>query len=107
MNGIASAALNNALVFPEGSVFVRAKLRTEGGTPELLAAMIKRKKGFNPAGNDWEFLTTNGSATKIKKREKTGACQRCHGSARIKDFVFPYNQGLDRPQLLSELPIPK
>ena len=48
--------------------------------------MIKRKKGFNPAANDWEFLLISGDATKIKKREKTGECQSCHSTE--KDFVF-------------------
>ena len=69
---------------------MREKLKTEAGPPELLTAMIKREKGFNPAANDWEFLLISGDATKIKKREKTGACQRCHASASAKDFVFDH-----------------
>ena len=67
---------------------MREKLKTEEGSPELLTAMIKRKKGFSPSTNDWEFLLLSGDATKIKKREKTGACQRCHASVSAKDFVF-------------------
>ena len=67
---------------------MREKLETEAGSPELVTAMIKRKKGFNPAANDWEFLLLSGDATKIKKREKTGACQHCHASVSAKDFVF-------------------
>ena len=69
-------------------MIVREKLETEAGSPELLTAMIKRKKGFNPAANDWEFLVVSGDATKITKREKTGACQSCHQSVSAKDFVF-------------------
>lgn len=76
------------LIYAEGAVIVREKLKTEAGSPELVTAMIKRKKGFNPAANDWEFLLLSGDATKIKKREKTGACQRCHASVSAKDFVF-------------------
>ena len=75
-------------MYAEGAVIVREKLRTEAGSPELLTAMIKREKGFNPAANDWEFLLLSGDAKKIKKREKTGACQRCHASVSAKDFVF-------------------
>lgn len=67
---------------------MREKLKTEAGPPELLTAMIKRQKGFNPAANDWEFLVLSGDATTIKKREKTGACQSCHASVSDKDFVF-------------------
>lgn len=67
---------------------MREKLETEAGSPEVLTAMIKRTKGFNPAANDWEFLVISGDAKKIKQREKTGACQSCHESASAKDFVF-------------------
>jgi hypothetical protein len=90
LNDIARTVLTQTgpLVYPEGAVIVREKLETEAGSPELLTAMIKRKKGFNPAANDWEFLVVSGDATKINKREKTGACQSCHQSASAKDFVF-------------------
>ena len=76
------------LIYAEGAMIVREKLETEAGSPELLTAMIKREKGFNPAANDWEFLLISGDATKIKKREKTGECLRCHASVSAKDFVF-------------------
>ena len=69
-------------------MIVREKLATEAGSPEVLTAMIKRKKGFNPAANDWEFLVISGDATKITKREKTGSCRSCHHSVSAKDFVF-------------------
>ena len=90
LNDIARTVLTQTgpLVYPQGAVIVREKLETEAGSPELLTAMIKRKKGFNPAANDWEFLVVSGDATKINKREKTGACQSCHQSASAKDFVF-------------------
>ena len=75
--------------YPVGAVIVREKLLTAtSDTPDLLAAMIKREKGFNPAANDWEFMVINGSMTKIKKRQKTGDCQQCHSSEKDRDFVF-------------------
>lgn len=90
MNDVARTVLpqSRPLIYPEGTVIVREKLPTETGPPEVLTAMIKRKKGFNPKANDWEFLLLNGDATEIKKREKTGACQRCHASAKEADFVI-------------------
>ena len=69
-------------------MIVREKLETEAGSPELLTAMIKRKRGFNPAANHWEFLVLSGDATQIRRREKTGDCQSCHNSANAKGFVF-------------------
>ncbi len=90
LNHIARIALsqNRPLIYPEGTVIVREKLESEAGAPEVLTAMIKRKEGFNPEANDWEFLLISGDATKIKKREKTGECQSCHSSVSRKDFVF-------------------
>jgi hypothetical protein len=90
LNNIALSTLpeSRPLNYPEGAVIVREKLKTEAGSPELLTAMIKRRKGFNPEANDWEFLLISGDATKIKKREKTGACLGCHESVSDKDFVF-------------------
>ena len=90
LNDVALASLTQSKPFTywQGAVIVREKLETEAGSPELLTAMIKRKKGFNPEANDWEFLVISGDATKIKKREKTGACLSCHNSASDKDFVF-------------------
>ena len=90
LNDIARSTLPQIkpLRYLEGAVIVREKLETEDGSPELLTAMIKRKKGFNPAADDWEFLVLSGDGTKIKKRDKSGDCQRCHASVRAKDFVF-------------------
>lgn len=75
-------------VFPVGSIIVREKLsRLDADQPDLLAVMIKREPGFNPAGGDWLFLTVNGAASKINERMKKGACLDCHRSARERDFV--------------------
>lgn len=83
---------------------MREMLKTEAGSPELLTAMIKRKKGFNPAANDWEFLLLSGDAKTIKKREKTGDCQRCHASVSAKDFVF---ESYAHPSAVSAIVSPK
>jgi len=90
LNDIARTVLTQTgpLVYPQGAVIVREKLETEAGSPEVLTAMIKRKEGFNPEANDWEFLLISGDATKIKKSEKIGECQSCHSSVIKKDFVF-------------------
>lgn len=90
LNDIARSTLTQSkpLIYPEGAVIVREKLESEAASPEVLTVMIKRKKGFNPEANDWEFLLVSGDATKIRKREKTGSCQSCHKSVSAKDFVF-------------------
>lgn len=76
-------------VFPVGSILVREKLsQPDSSEPELLAVMIKREKGFNPAGGDWLFLTVTGNGSKVKERTKKGTCLQCHQTARDRDFVF-------------------
>ena len=75
--------------FRPGAIIVREKLaEVNGQTPELLAVMIKREKGFNRAANDWEFVILNGAATKVKHREKSGDCLTCHVSQKANDFVY-------------------
>jgi hypothetical protein len=78
--------------FPRGSIIVREKLATTDNTkPQLLAAMIKRARGFNPAANDWEFLVIDGAMTKVRMRQKKGACLNCHVSQKARDYVYPEN----------------
>jgi hypothetical protein len=75
--------------FPPDSIIVREKLSSQSATtPDLLAVMIKRAKGFNSRANDWEFLVITGDGKKIVRREKTGACRECHASQSGNDFVF-------------------
>ncbi len=66
-------------------------------------AMIKRKKGFNPAGNDWEFffldVTAQGAkiatrgANEVKNRFG-GNCSACHMLAKPNwDFICEQTHG--------------
>jgi len=83
-------AAEKAEKFPVGSIIVREKLaKPDDKEPELVAVMIKREPGFNPAGGDWLFLTADGTLAKIRERQKTGSCLGCHKSERANDFVFP------------------
>lgn len=75
--------------FPAGSIIVRERLPTLTSQPDVLVVMVKHERNFNRKANGWEFLTINGDATKILKREKGGNCLKCHASAADNDFVFP------------------
>jgi hypothetical protein len=84
-----SYSANPQQVYAEGSIIVREKRAyPDANKPQLLAVMIKREKGFNPAANDWLFLTVDGGLAKVKARTKKGACLGCHEYARARDFVF-------------------
>jgi hypothetical protein len=66
-------------------------------------AMVKHRKGWNPATNDWEFfsLDVSGTGTKILTRGTQrvvnrfgGNCASCHSAAQPKfDFVCEHNHG--------------
>lgn len=91
-NELAREALSNEgrTKFPVGSIIVREKLAgRDAARPELIAVMIKRSPGFNPAGGDWEFITADGTLTKVRERQKKGSCLDCHSSQADRDFVFP------------------
>jgi hypothetical protein len=73
-------------------------------------AMVKRKKGFDPASLDWEFfeLKATPAGTEILKRGGSeiinrfgGSCADCHKKAKPQfDFICENTHGCD------ELPIP-
>ena len=91
MNDLATLAIRTSKnpTFPVGATIVREKLLSERQlTPEVLAVMIKREKGFNPEAGDWEFLVVNGHANRLEKRQKQGECLACHSAAYNTDFVF-------------------
>jgi hypothetical protein len=75
--------------FPIGSMIVKEKLPSaKSRKPELLTAMIKRAKGFNPASGDWEYVVLNGSATQIQQHGRLSNCQSCHADQKAADYVF-------------------
>jgi hypothetical protein len=75
--------------FPKGSAIIKEKLSSQNSpSPELLTAMRKREKGFNPAGNDWEFFVLSGDAKQIQAQGKLENCLVCHSAKRSNDFVF-------------------
>ena len=74
--------------FPTGTILVRERVLPPATSADQLVVMVKHEKTFNRKGNGWEFLTLNGDATRILKREKDGKCLKCHTSASQNDFVF-------------------
>lgn len=91
-NDLANEALKTLTEkrFPPGSIIVREKLaKADDAQPQLLTAMIKRSRGFNPKANDWEFLLIDGTMSKILEQDKQGSCIKCHASQKKRDFVFP------------------
>ncbi|MGH7596941.1 MAG: cytochrome P460 family protein [bacterium] len=76
-------------VFPVGSVIVKEKLLTlEGNSAEAVAMMIKRGKGFNPAGDDWEYIYWEKNGKLTRGPQQLANCQACHLNTRETDSVF-------------------
>ena len=76
-------------VFPVGSVVVKEKLVASTDTlPEGLGIMIKREKGFNPEGRDWEYAYWEKTGRVGRGPQQVATCQSCHISKKQKDSVF-------------------
>ena len=91
VNSLAREALNTGQLvrFPVGSIIVREKLaQADDAQPQLVTAMIKRGRGFNPKANNWEFLAIDGTLNKVLERQKKGGCLDCHASQAQRDFVY-------------------
>lgn len=74
--------------FPQGSLIVKEKLSSkESQSPELLTAMFKREKGYNPKSGDWEYLLLDGAASKIIERGRLASCASCHAAYSSTDYV--------------------
>lgn len=74
--------------FPQGTVIVKEKLTTaESTSPELSTVMIKREKGFNIDGGDWEYMVVNGEATEVTAKGKLENCMACHSAEKATDYV--------------------
>ncbi len=72
-----------------------------------LEAMVKRRLGFDPPNQDWEYFKLGGSpaGTSIKERGTTltndvGSCRDCHAGGKEYDFVCQEGHGCD------PLPVP-
>jgi hypothetical protein len=86
--GRSAMMLQLAPEFPTGSMIVKEKLSTgKSQTPELLTAMIKREKGYNPQSGDWEYLILDGAASHIVRRGKLADCASCHLAYEKTDYV--------------------
>jgi hypothetical protein len=86
--------------FPVGSIIIKEKFARPSGIkaweshnlpanakPELLTAMVKHAKGFDPANGDWEYVVLSGEMTKSTK-VGLGFCADCHRNRKGTDFVF-------------------
>lgn len=74
--------------FPQGSLIVKEKLSDrESQAPEMLTAMFKRERGYDPKRGDWEYLVLDGSASKIVERGRLASCRSCHVAYSSTDFV--------------------
>ena len=65
---------------PAGATLVERLFEPGGASPVAYFVLVKRAPGFDPGGNDWEYLvvTPNGS---IEQRGPLPLCARCHAEA--------------------------
>jgi len=91
-----SSGLAGKFPFPDGTVLAKESFENEGGKPGAkgpLFIMEKRKKGYDPANNDWHYAIINPDGTVAmsgsgKAGSSTQFCAGCHLSAKVNDYVF-------------------
>lgn len=86
MNASASDAFATYSSYPPGSVVIKRK-EDDAGLEVALAGMIKRRLGFDPSNNDWEFFYRNAGEKRASTAGLEG-CGDCHVRAADTDFVF-------------------
>jgi hypothetical protein len=74
---------------PVGTTVVKEKLPSATATtPELLTVMVKRKKGHDPKGGDWQYYVLDGTGTKILSDTRLKHCRDCHQERKAQGFLF-------------------
>jgi hypothetical protein len=82
---LASAASGYPLRGPASTAAVGAtlveRLSAPGGTdPIVYFVMVKHPPGYDPSGDDWEYLVVAPDAH-VEERGKVPLCARCHAEA--------------------------
>jgi hypothetical protein len=74
---------------PVGTTVVKEKLPSATATaPELLTVMVKRAKGYEPQGGDWQYYVLDGTGTKILADSRLKLCRDCHQSRKAQGYLF-------------------
>ncbi len=75
--------------YPEGTALVKTKYADAKGEKTLLhTLMLKREKGYNPDGGDWEYVVA-GVDGNVQARGKLTSCMECHRKYKATDCVAP------------------
>jgi hypothetical protein len=81
--------------FPVGTIIAKQSRLSDGTLVGVATAMVKRAKGFNTAGGDWEWFMLDPKTGVIAKnpkgevqRGKIGFCITCHADAEGQDYAF-------------------
>jgi hypothetical protein len=73
--------------YPEGTTILKRKYSDAAGTVvELYTGMVKRAKGYNPTGGDWEYFTSTADG-KITEHGALASCMGCHQAYQNFDYV--------------------
>ncbi len=79
-----------------GTIFLKENYRSDNdkpGIPTFLTIMIKHKPGYDPKGNDWEYLQIgqDGNIYFQGKGDHPGVkamCAKCHSNMAERDYIF-------------------
>jgi hypothetical protein len=83
--------------FPDGTILVKEAVRPDKDFLGLIAVMRKRR-GSDPAHNDWQFVefTREAKKARFSLTARDAVCWSCHVGAEKTDYVWTYTLGLGR-----------
>jgi Cytochrome P460 len=83
--------------FPDGTIIVKEAVRPGKDFLGLIAVM-RKKRGADPAHNDWRFLefTREGRGDRFTETASGAICWTCHMGAEQTDYVWISTLGLAR-----------
>ncbi len=101
-NSTALKGLGKEGDLPTGSIFVKEKAMLNFQTKEVITmtavtAMIKREKGYDPEGGDWEYLYYD-MQNKKKTQGKLENCRNCHLKSTGQDYLYLTYLGEPKPK---------
>jgi len=84
------ASGENSYPYPVGTVIVKESYTNNDGMKgdlDSLTVMVKRKTGYDPDNNDWEYIMSS-PGWDVAAQGRLEMCIGCHTAASDRDFVF-------------------
>jgi len=82
--------------YPVGTIFLKENYQSSSGKPgdpTTLTLMVKKQKGYDSSGGDWQYLQSDVNGNILLEGDSRdpaikAACSDCHSNMAERDYVF-------------------